>query len=127
MTSTNPWVRWAALLAGLAVVFGAFGAHALRDRVPASDLEIWRTGAFYHLVHAIAMMALALHARAPRITLILWTLGIIVFSGSLYTLVLSGTRVWGAITPLGGLCLIAGWLRLAWPAKSPDHPDESRS
>lgn len=103
----------------LGVALGAFGAHALKARLPATDLEIFETAVRYHLVHAVALLALA--ALAPRIpaglaSLSGWSFsaGILVFSGSLYFLVLTGPRWLGAVTPLGGTALLLGWAALAW-------------
>jgi uncharacterized membrane protein YgdD (TMEM256/DUF423 family) len=102
----------------LGVAAGAFGAHALRSRVPADLLAVFETGARYQMYHALALLAVALAAaRAPsrgvRAAGWLFTAGSVVFSGSLYALALSGVRVLGAITPLGGLCFLAGWIALA--------------
>lgn len=102
----------------LGVAAGAFGAHALRGRVPPDLLAVFETGARYQMYHALALLAVALAAaRAPSTALRaagwLFTAGIVVFSGSLYLLALTGVRVLGAITPLGGLCLLAGWIALA--------------
>jgi uncharacterized membrane protein YgdD (TMEM256/DUF423 family) len=113
--------RTAAALAFAAVALGAFGAHALRARLETGGFsEVWRTAVFYHLTHAIALFALALFQQAsgrgkeaPRAVAWLMLLGILVFSGSLYALALTGVRWLGAITPLGGLCLLAAWGWLA--------------
>jgi len=102
----------------LGVAAGAFGAHALRARVPADLLAVFETGARYQMYHALALLAVALIAsRAPsgavRAAGWLFTAGIVVFSGSLYALALTGVRVLGAVTPIGGLCFLAGWVALA--------------
>ena len=89
-----------------AVVLGAFGAHGLRDRVAPPMLEIYRTGALYHLVHAVAALAVALAAdrlRWPRLVVGLFGAGIVVFSGTLYLLAITGKSWLGAITPVGGV------------------------
>jgi uncharacterized membrane protein YgdD (TMEM256/DUF423 family) len=95
-----------------AVAFGAFGAHGLRDRLGPGMLEVYRTGALYHLVHAVAALAVALGAdrlrRGPLI-LTFFALGTVIFSGSLYTLAITGIAQLGAVTPIGGLCLMVGW------------------
>lgn len=113
----------------LAVVLGAFGAHALRDRLmSAGFLETWHTAVLYHLVHSAALLAVALGSlvlpsgnekaqRSLGLAFWFWTAGLILFSGSLYALSLSGIRVLGAITPFGGLSLLAGWIfvgKTAW-------------
>ncbi|MEM6729982.1 MAG: DUF423 domain-containing protein [Myxococcota bacterium] len=97
---------------------GAFGAHALRERLDPELLRVWNTGAEYHLLHALALVGVAWAAsRSPGLAASVagWamTVGIIVFSGSLYVLALSGARWLGAATPLGGLAFIVGWLALA--------------
>jgi uncharacterized membrane protein YgdD (TMEM256/DUF423 family) len=109
----------AGLLGFTAVAFGAFGAHGLRGRLSPAMLEIYRTGALYHLVHAVAALAVALAGerlrRGPMI-LTLFTLGIIVFAGSLYALAITGVTALGAVTPLGGLLLLAAWALVALEA-----------
>jgi uncharacterized membrane protein YgdD (TMEM256/DUF423 family) len=113
-----------ALLGLLGVAAGAFGAHALRDAVSERDLEIWRTGAHYQQVHAAVLVMVGLGARAPTRALAvastLFTLGVVVFSGTLYAMVLGGPRMLGAVTPLGGLGLMGGWAALvvhAWTCR----------
>lgn len=95
-------------------MLGAFGAHGLQEKVTPADLEIWKTGAHYQLVHSVALLSLALYDKKGefRVTSWLWLVGMLIFAGSLYILVLSQVRVMGAITPIGGLCLIIGWLVL---------------
>lgn len=105
--------RVAAILGALAVAAGAFGAHALEGRVTPDRLDTWHTAATYHLLHAVALLALGLAPAPRRLTSMLFVCGILIFSGSLYTLVLLDMPILGAITPLGGLCFIAGWLSLA--------------
>ncbi|HXU83583.1 MAG TPA: DUF423 domain-containing protein [Polyangia bacterium] len=115
--------RLAALLGFAAVALGAFGAHGLRARFGPGDLEIWRTAALYHLVHAVAMLAVALAAsrfRGGRVVCVLWTVGILLFSGSLYLLAATGLRWLGAITPFGGAAFLTGWLILAVTAVKRD-------
>ncbi|MBV9173341.1 MAG: DUF423 domain-containing protein [Chloroflexi bacterium] len=105
----------------LAVAAGAFGAHALRDRLSADMLQVFQTGATYQMYHALALVAVGiLLARysidgSPWLTASGWLFvaGSLLFSGSLYALSLSGTTWLGAITPLGGLAFLAGWLALA--------------
>lgn len=110
------WTRIGAVLGALAVVLGAFGAHALEGRVDEHLRAVWDTGARYHLVHAVALVALGAHRDPPAPSAWLWVAGISLFSGSLYLMTLTGARWLGAITPLGGVCFIAGWLWLAWKA-----------
>jgi uncharacterized membrane protein YgdD (TMEM256/DUF423 family) len=95
-----------------AVMLGAFGAHGLRDRLGAAMIEVYRTGVLYHLVHALAVLAVALGAdrlRRPRLVAGLFCAGIVVFSGTLYLLAITGMTWLGAVTPVGGLLLMAGW------------------
>ena len=104
-----------------AVAAGAFGAHALRARLPADLLAVFETGARYQMYHALALLAVAWAVeRWPSGAAVAagWAFvaGIVVFSGSLYVLALSGVRWLGAVTPLGGVALLAGWALLAWAA-----------
>lgn len=107
------------LLAGLAVALGAFGAHALRGRLPPERLETFETAVRYQLYHALALLAAALALGwRPAATFLLlagWSFiaGTLLFSGSLYLLVFTGNRRFGAITPLGGVAFLAGWICLA--------------
>jgi uncharacterized membrane protein YgdD (TMEM256/DUF423 family) len=115
------WFAWGAWLAGAGVVLGAFGAHALRSRVSAEMLAVWETASRYHLVHALALLATAWAAeRWPggwtSSAGWLFVAGILVFSGSLYLLAWTGARGLGAITPIGGVCFIAGWISLGLAA-----------
>jgi uncharacterized membrane protein YgdD (TMEM256/DUF423 family) len=108
-----------ALLALLGVAFGAFGAHALRARLTAADLAIFETGVRYQMYHALALLFVAWAATRWPGGLVhaagwAFVVGVFVFSGSLYVLVLSGLRWMGAITPLGGLALLLGWALLGW-------------
>ena len=110
-----------ALLGGLAVAAGAFGAHALRARLEPRLLEVFETGARYQMYHAIAMLAAAwIVTRFPgslaNASGWLFLAGTVLFSGSLYAMAFTGIRALGAITPLGGVCFIAGWGCLALAA-----------
>jgi uncharacterized membrane protein YgdD (TMEM256/DUF423 family) len=118
----RPLVRVAALLGFSGVALGAFGAHGLRDRVSPGMLEVYRTGVLYHLVHALATLGVALgarHLRRAKAIAALFTIGVALFSGSLYLLALTGMTVLGAITPLGGLAFLAGWALLFLAASGP--------
>lgn len=111
-----------AVSALVAVAAGAFGAHALRARLEPRDLEIFETAVRYQMYHALALLVAAWATeRAPASTAMaagwLFLAGTLVFSGSLYLLVLTGTRWLGAVTPIGGLCFLAGWLALALSAR----------
>ena len=105
-------------LGALAVMIGAFGAHGLRDRLTPDMLAVFETAVRYHLTHALGLLAVAWAAsRWPNAWIgsagWLLVVGIAVFSGSLYLLAVTGIRWLGAITPIGGLCFIAGWVALA--------------
>jgi uncharacterized membrane protein YgdD (TMEM256/DUF423 family) len=108
-----------ALLGFVGVAAGAFGAHALRARLTPEDLAIFETAARYQMYHALALLGVAWvigrwPGGAASAAGWLFVAGTLVFSGSLYLLVLTGARWMGAITPLGGVALLAGWLALAW-------------
>ncbi len=110
-------LRIGAAFCFLAVGLGAFGAHALKATLQASDmLEVWNKAVLYHFLHAVALVAIALHGAGNRAAYFLIAAGIVLFSGSLYTMALTNTRWLGAITPLGGLCFLAGW---AWLVIAP--------
>lgn len=106
-----------------AVAAGAFGAHGLRNRLDAYSLSVYEKAVFYHFVHALGILLVASLLRgnvvsdagAGRVSFLLF-LGILIFSGSLYALALSGVRVLGAITPIGGVAFIAAWLLLSFEA-----------
>lgn len=112
----------ASLALAAAVALGAFGAHALKTRLAPDMLAIYQTAVQYHFWHALGLFALALlmlqWSDAPALTLAGWLLlaGLILFSGSLYLLALTGARWLGAIAPLGGIASIAAWLVVAWVA-----------
>ena len=109
------WWRMAGVVGALGVMLGAFGAHGLETRVEdPAQLEWWHTAARYHLVHAVALLGVAAHPKRPALAGWLFVVGIAIFSGSLYTMGLTGIRWLGAVTPIGGLCLIGGWLSLAF-------------
>ena len=109
-------IRLAGALGFLGVALGAFGAHGLRERLAPGMLDVYKTGVLYHLLHAIALLAVALAAERlarPRAVAALWVAGIVIFSGSLYALAITGATALGAVAPLGGLLLMAGWVTLA--------------
>ncbi|HEX8700661.1 MAG TPA: DUF423 domain-containing protein [Myxococcaceae bacterium] len=112
------WIVLGAVNAFLSVAAGAFGAHALKARLSPDLLTIFETGARYHMYHALGLIAVGLVAQArpsPLLSAGGWAMlaGIVLFSGSLYALALSGVRALGAITPLGGLGFLVGWVLLA--------------
>lgn len=117
------WTATGAFLMALAVALGAFGAHGLRTKLDAYSLSVYEKAVFYHFIHALGILLVAVLARTGTFPLtsqsrVAWFLflGIIIFSGSLYALAISGIRMLGAITPIGGLCFIIGWLLFAYYA-----------
>jgi uncharacterized membrane protein YgdD (TMEM256/DUF423 family) len=115
------WSGIGALALALAVGIGAFGAHGLRGKLDDYSMTIYERAVFYHFIHALGLLVVPLFVRAgvltqavgTRISLLLLA-GIVLFSGSLYALAVTGTRILGAITPFGGIAFIAAWLMLAW-------------
>ncbi|MEO8372047.1 MAG: DUF423 domain-containing protein [Candidatus Solibacter sp.] len=115
------WSAIGAIFLAVAVGLGAFGAHGLKDRLDAYSLGIWEKAVFYHFIHSMGVLVVSLLPRTGSFPVgsasnVCWLLivGVLVFSGSLYTLALTGVRSLGAITPLGGVCFIAAWLLLAY-------------
>ncbi len=112
----------ASLLGSMSVALGAFGAHALRDRIEASMLANYQTGVSYMFYHTLALFIVVLAlTRWPGSSQPIWAgwlfvIGIVFFSGSLFLMAFTGMRWLGAITPIGGVAFIAGWLLLAWTA-----------
>jgi len=106
----------------LAVALGAFGAHALKDILDDYSRGIYETGVHYHMIHGLAILLIALfadkfkQAKTLKIAGWLFLAGILFFSGSLYILAVTGVKVLGAITPIGGVCFLTGWLLLAYTA-----------
>ncbi len=112
------WIAVGAVAGAVGVGLGAFGAHGLKARVSPELLVVFETGVRYHILHALALLAVGGVSTIWPGTLItasgwLFAVGIVVFSGSLYLMTMTGARWLGAITPLGGLSLILGWLTLA--------------
>jgi uncharacterized membrane protein YgdD (TMEM256/DUF423 family) len=115
------WIPLAAGILGFAgVALGAFGAHALKETLTArGSVATWQTAVLYHLIHAVALLALVGVAGSwtnARWIGVCWSLGVVLFSGSLYWLALGGPKILGPVTPLGGLAFLAGWLLVAWNA-----------
>ena len=105
----------------LGVILGAFGAHALKGRLDAYSMDIWEKAVFYHFIHALGILIVSIlpktgtfSDRSAGWVCALLAVGIIIFSGSLYALAITGVRMLGAITPLGGVSMIAAWLLLGW-------------
>lgn len=116
--TSNLFLTLGSISGALAVMIGAFGAHGLKRKLTEEMLAIYKTGVEYHFYHTFALLAVglvAMHYKSTLLTASGWTMaaGIVIFSGSLYALSISGIRVLGAITPIGGLCFIAGWVLFA--------------
>ena len=115
------WTAAGAVALGLAVSIGAFGAHALQGRLDAYSMGVYEKAVFYHFIHALGLLIVSILPRAGALSQSaasrvcgLLAAGILLFSGSLYTLALTGVRTWGAVTPFGGLSFIAAWFLLAY-------------
>ena len=115
------WSATGAVLLALAVILGAFGAHGLQNRLDDYSRGVYEKAVFYHFLHAIGILVVAVLSRTGTFPqqatdTVCWCLlvGIVLFSGSLYALALTGNRALGMITPFGGLAFILGWLLLAW-------------
>ena len=115
MSDSNlKYQRIAALVGFLGVALGAFAAHGLKHLLAENNTaEIWKTASMYHLIHAVVLLFVANQRPLPRVTWFLFLTGVVIFSGSLYLLAVTNILWLGAITPLGGLSLLAGWLWLA--------------
>jgi uncharacterized membrane protein YgdD (TMEM256/DUF423 family) len=119
MTMLKTFLMLGSLNAFLSVALGAFGAHALRSKLSPDMLNVYQTGVQYHMIHSIGLILIALLAdklgNSSMVNVSGWALfiGIVLFSGSLYALSLSGIKVLGAITPLGGVSFLLGWILLA--------------
>ena len=115
------WNAISAIFLAVAVATGAFGAHGLRDKLDAYSMGVWEKAVFYHFVHSLGMLVVSLLPRTQTFPSdsaanVCWLLavGVLVFSGSLYVLAITGVRTLGMITPVGGVAFIAAWLLLAW-------------
>ncbi|MGA3204870.1 MAG: DUF423 domain-containing protein [Bryobacteraceae bacterium] len=115
------WSAIGAALMALGVILGAFGAHALKDRLDPYSLDVYQKAVFYHFIHALGILLVsalfragALAQSASNTVCSLLLAGIVLFSGSLYLLAVTGFRGLGAVTPFGGLAFIAAWLVLAY-------------
>ncbi len=120
------WSATGAIALALGVILGAFGAHALRPRLDAYLLSVYEKAVFYHFIHAMGILVVSLlpkagvlKASSAQLVCALLLAGIVIFSGSLYALAMTGTRALGAITPVGGVCFIAAWCVLAWTLTKP--------
>jgi uncharacterized membrane protein YgdD (TMEM256/DUF423 family) len=114
------YVFWGGVMLALGVGIGAFGAHGLQGKLDAYSMDIYQRAVLYHYVHALGLLLIgaltasnAISTSLSRWAGLLLLIGIVFFSGSLYILALTGNRTWGAVTPIGGVCFIAGWVVLA--------------
>ncbi len=121
MSQTMNWSAIAAILLGLAVMLGAFGAHGLKDRLDEYSMGVYEKAVLYHFIHALGLLTVSVMPRIGMLTesagtWVGWLLvaGILLFSGSLYVLALTGVRTLGAVTPFGGLAFIGAWVLLAF-------------
>ena len=117
------WTAVGSVFLLLAVALGAFGAHGLKDRLSEYSLSVYEKAVFYHFIHALGLLIVGLLAKTGSIPLVganrvgwLLSIGIVIFSGSLYALAISGVSMLGAITPIGGIAFIAAWAMLAYEA-----------
>ncbi len=123
LSEPRRWWLLGATLGMLGVALGAFGAHAVKDSVSPDDYDTYKIAAQYHMMHALALFAVAFAAerwpgRAASFAGWSFTAGILLFSGSLYVVATAGLNLLGAVTPLGGVAFLAGWGALAWLAWS---------
>ncbi len=115
------------------VALGAFGAHGLRERIPSASMAIYQTGVQYHLLHSVALIAIAgIASEIAKPSKIEWIVrlmiaGIVIFSGSLYLLAITQVKILGAITPIGGVCFLTAWILLCHAALSKEPNSESPS
>lgn len=118
----NSWIQIAALSGFLAVALGAFGAHGLKDRLTADMMAVYQTAVLYHFLHTFALLVVALlmlhWGKSTLLMVSAWSflVGLLIFSGSLYILTLTGIKILGAITPIGGLALLMAWATLFFSA-----------
>ncbi|HEY7388288.1 MAG TPA: DUF423 domain-containing protein [Bryobacteraceae bacterium] len=115
------WSATGAAALAVAVILGAFGAHGLRDRLDANSRSVYETAVMYHFFHALGLLIVSIMPKSGFLTQSqaswvcgLLSVGIVLFSGSLYALAITRIPILGAITPFGGLAFIAGWVLLAW-------------
>jgi uncharacterized membrane protein YgdD (TMEM256/DUF423 family) len=120
------WSQIGAVLMALSVILGAFGAHGLRDRLDAYHMDVYQKAVFYQFIHSLGILIVGILPKtgtfpeSSTTTVCAFLLaGIVIFSGSLYLLAVTGNRMLGAITPIGGVCFIVGWAMLAWYLRRP--------
>lgn len=119
--SDRVWLLIGSVYGFIAVALGAFGAHALKEKLPPEMLAVWRTAVEYQFYHALALLLVGVLSRQLQSTSLnavglCFAAGVLLFSGSLYALALSGVRGLGAVTPFGGILFLTGWALLLWTA-----------
>lgn len=112
------WIKIGALVMAAAIILGAFGAHALKSKLSVDMMEVYKTAVLYHALHALGLLFIGVLSLQSSDTHLLWAgiflgMGILLFSGSLYVMALTGIKWLGAITPLGGVSFILGWFSLS--------------
>jgi uncharacterized membrane protein YgdD (TMEM256/DUF423 family) len=107
------WTAVAAILLALAVAIGAFGAHGLRGRLDEYSMNVYERAVLYHFIHALGLLIVSTLPRPSTAACWLFLIGIVLFSGSLYILAITGIKTLGAVTPFGGVSFIAAWILLA--------------
>jgi len=107
------WTAVAAILLALAVAIGAFGAHGLRGRLDEYSMNVYERAVLYHFIHALGLLIVSALPRPSTAACWLFLIGIVLFSGSLYILAITGIKTLGAVTPFGGVSFIAAWILLA--------------
>ena len=118
--------KLAAFFGATGVALGAFGAHGLKAVLESNHtIEVWHTASLYHLLHAVVLLLLTRTNAAHRLSRILFASGILIFSGSLYILAVTGIKWLGAITPIGGVALIAGWIATGLRGRQQAAPHDS--
>ncbi len=112
MTQQN-WFLISGVLGFLGVALGAFGAHGLKKMLSDEMMQVYQTGVLYHLIHTVALLTITIYNKMPYAQ-ICFLVGILIFSGSLYILTISGMKKLGMVTPIGGLFFLAGWFFVIW-------------
>ena len=117
MSDKKMWLIISAISGFSAVAIGAFGAHGLKEKLSAELIEVYKTGVLYHLIHSVVLLVLSLNSSIKlKLPSIFFLSGIILFSFSLYIYSTSGIRFFAIITPIGGICFLAGWLLIIYEA-----------
>ncbi len=119
MINQKKWILIAGFFGFTGVTIGAFGAHLLSDKIPENLYDVYKTGVLYHLIHSVTILAIGLSSYKDfNISAIFFSVGIILFSFSLYIYSLTDNLFFAMITPIGGICFLIGWIFLMWKAFS---------